>query len=110
MSMVPYDYSFYYHCVNLTKKDPDFVKRVNDAAERILNVKNDLGLFEAPYPDPNNLKNVNTDESFNFNLEAAREVIILAKNLNNRLPLDKASNKKILVAGPSGDILRVLNG
>ena len=46
--------------------------------------------------------------SKDFNLEAARETIILAKNEINFLPLSK--NKKILVAGTSGGNLRVLNG
>ena len=109
MSMVPYDYSFYYHCVNLTRKNSQFAARVDDAVTRILNVKNKLGLFENPFPNPNNLNNVDTNASYEFSLEAARESIILAKNKDNILPL-KANEKKILVTGPTGNKLRVLNG
>ena len=39
MSMVPYDFSFYDHCVNLYNTDNAFVERVNDAVLIILRVK-----------------------------------------------------------------------
>ena len=38
-SIVPNDFSFYDLCVKLTYKDAAFLKRVNDAVTRILNVK-----------------------------------------------------------------------
>ncbi|CAF0959362.1 unnamed protein product [Brachionus calyciflorus] len=110
MSMVPNDYSFYDHCVNLTKKDLKFMDRVNDATRRILKVKDQLGLFENPYPFDEDVKKVGQNESHEFNLEAARESIVLAKNENNFLPLNENENKTILVVGPSGNILRNLNG
>ena len=54
------------------------------------------------------MNNINTQASKDFNLEAARETVILAKNEENILPLPK--NKRILIAGTSGNKLRVLNG
>lgn len=108
MSMVPYDFSFYDHCVNLTKKDPAFVNRVNDATMRILKVKDTLGLFENAYPFPEDLNKVGSDEAWAFTLEAAQESVILAKNQDNILPLQ--SSAKILVAGPTANKLRVLHG
>ena len=113
MSMVPYDTSFYEHCVNLSRKDSKFLERVDDATRRILNVKNQLGLlddFDKIYPDPADLNKIGTEESEKFNLEAARESIILAKNENNTLPLSKNSNLRILVTGPTSNLRRVLNG
>ena len=113
MSMVPYDASFYEHCVNLSKKDTKFLERVNDATKRILRVKNQLGLlgdYDKIYPDPADLNKIGTEESEKFNLEAARESIILAKNENNVLPLDKKTNKKILVTGPTANLRKVMNG
>ena len=113
MSMVPYDASFYEHCVNLSKKDTKFLERVNDATKRILRVKNQLGLlgdYDKIYPDPADLNKIGTEESEKFNLEAARESIILAKNEKNSLPLDKKSNKRILVTGPTANLRKVLNG
>ena len=108
MSMVPLDYSFHQYCVNLTLKDFSFARRVDDSVMRILRLKKELGLFENAYPLVEDLNKIGTNESENINLEAAHESIILAKNINNILPLDKS--KQYLVTGPTGNLLRVLNG
>ena len=108
MSMVPLDFSFYEHCVNLTKKRPDFVKRVDDAAYRILYVKNELGLFDDPYPHEEDAINVGLQESEDLNLEAAQESVILAKNTKNLLPLKKYM--KLLVTGPASNDMNIVNG
>ena len=108
---VPYDFSFYDHCVSLSKKDSAFLARVNDAVFRILKVKQTLGILQhSPdiYPNFEDLGLIGTAESENVSLEAARESIVLAKNVNNILPLSKNSN--ILLVGPSADLLKVLNG
>ncbi len=118
MSMVPYDANkFFDHCVNLTRKDPAFLNRVNDANRRILRVKSKLGLlddnYDSIYPLESDLNKIGTQESENFNLEAARESIVLAKNEKNALPLNKPSfneNLKILVTGPTANLRKVLNG
>ncbi|RNA42662.1 beta-glucosidase [Brachionus plicatilis] len=81
--------------------------RVDDATRRILKVKNDLGLFEDAYPFPEDLAKIGAMESHDLSLEAARESIVLAQN-DGTLPLNL--NRKILIAGPSGSVLRVLNG
>jgi beta-glucosidase len=109
MSMTPYNGSIFFdHCVNLAKKDKEFAKRVNNAARRILKVKKQFGLFENPYPNPDDLKLIGTAQSEEFNLKAASESIILAKNNPNILPLKK--NTKVLVTGPASNLLKVLNG
>ena len=111
ISMVPYDYSFFNHCVSLYNKDRAFVARVNDAVERILRVKQKMGYLQHSdniIPKPEDLKLIGTKESEDVSLEVARESIVLAKNENNILPLDKNSN--VLVIGPSANLLKVLNG
>ena len=108
ISMVPLDYSFFDHCVNLTRKDPAFSRRVDDANRRILRVKDRLGLFENPYPVEADLDKIGTSQSEAVNLEAARESVILAKNEKEILPLKNTS--RILVTGPTSNLLRVLNG
>lgn len=108
MSMVPYDFSFYDHCVNLTRKDAAFRARADDATMRILRVKDSLGLFEQPYPNATDLDNVGSDEAWQFALDAAHETVILAKNEDNILPLAKTGS--ILVTGPTGNLLKVLHG
>ncbi len=112
MSMVPYDFSFYDICVNLADKDTRFKARVDDAVLRILKVKEKLGLWSnsSLYPVVSEAAKVGNDEFHKINLDTAHESIILAKNKNNILPLKKSDSKKILVTGPTGNLLKVLNG
>ena len=113
MSMVPYDFSFTDSCIDLVKSnDIEFSKRVDDAVLRILKVKEKLGLWSnsSLYPVGSEADKVGNDESHAQNLEAARETIILAKNKDNILPLKTQDNKKILVTGPTGNLLKCLNG
>jgi beta-glucosidase len=108
MSMVPFRYTFFNECIVLAEEDKAFAARIDDAVRRILMVKEKLGLFDSVYPVKDDLKKFDSDESYEFNLEAARETVILVKNEDNILPLDR--NKKILVTGPTADLLQVLNG
>jgi beta-glucosidase len=108
MSMVPYDYSFYDHLVDLVLTGEVPEKRINQAVADILRVKFQLGLFEKPYPDKQLKEQFATDASRQVNLQAAREAVTLLKNENNILPLGK--NSKVLVTGPCADKLSVLNG
>jgi beta-glucosidase len=108
MSMVPYDYSFYDHLVNLVKSGEVPMSRIDEAVADILRVKFRLGLFEKPYPNKQLKEQFATDASREVNLQAAREAITLLKNENNVLPLSKDS--KVLVTGPCANKLSVLNG
>ena len=111
--MVPYDSSFTTYCSELYNEDNEFERRVNESTLKILNFKKDIGLLDADtvYPREEDLKNIGTDETYNFNLKAARESIILAKNSeSNGLPLSNDPSKKVCVIGPSGNLRKVLNG
>jgi beta-glucosidase len=108
MSMVPYDYSFYDHLVDLVKTGEVPMSRIDEAVADILRVKFRLGLFEKPYPDKQLKEQFATDASLQVNLQAAREAITLLKNENNILPLGK--DKKVLVTGPTANKLSLLNG
>ncbi len=108
MSMVPYDFSFYNNLIELVKEGSVPMWRIDEAVSRILKVKFELGLFENPYPSKELLQKFANDEHEQFNLKAAQESIILAKNEKNILPLRK--NKKIFVTGPTANKLSVLNG
>ncbi|MFD2516997.1 beta-glucosidase BglX [Salinimicrobium flavum] len=74
---------------------------IDDAVRRILRVKFKLGLFEDPYRYS---KPVTVD--FDAHREVARDIarksIVLLKNENNTLPLNK-ERKKIAVIGPLAD-------
>lgn len=110
MSMVPTDFSFYEHCVSLAKSDTAFARRVDDAAMRILSVKDKLGLFDNPFASANDLASVGRQSSQDFNLEAARESIVLGKNQNGVLPLKLGSLGRVLVTGPAANLSSSLNG
>jgi beta-glucosidase len=76
-----------------------------------LKVKQTLGILQystSIYPNIEDLRIIGSDESEDVSLEAAKESIVLAKNENDILPLNKNAN--ILVVGPSADLLKALNG
>jgi beta-glucosidase len=76
---------------------------IDRAVRRILSLKFRLGLFENPYIDPDYaVKIIHSEKSQKLALEAAREGIVLLKNENNILPLQK-DIKKIAVIGPNAD-------
>ncbi|OGU70157.1 MAG: beta-glucosidase [Ignavibacteria bacterium RBG_16_34_14] len=108
MSMVPLDYSFYDYLIELVKEGSVPMSRIDEAVERILNVKMELGLFENPFPNKELEEKFACKEFTDINLKTARESIVLTKNENNVLPLSK--NSKIFVTGPTSNMLSVMNG
>lgn len=108
MSMVPYNFSFYDLLLELVKEGSVPLWRIDEAVSRILRVKMQLGLFENPYPNKELVKKFACKEFTDTNLNAARESIILTKNEGNILPLSK--NIKVLVTGPTANLLSVMNG
>ncbi len=79
------------------------ISKIDQAVERILRLKFQMGLFEDPYIDPGKaVKTSHTPESQALALQAAKEGIVLLKNEGNLLPLDKKI-KSIVVIGPNAD-------
>jgi beta-glucosidase len=75
---------------------------VDRALARLLRVKFLTGLFDNPYVDPARAETTaNSTEHQRLALKAAHEAIILIKNENNLLPLDKSKYKRIAVIGPN---------
>jgi beta-glucosidase len=107
MSMVPFDFSFYDLLIELVKSGEVPMSRIDEAVSRILTVKYQAGLFD-PKPLLPVDGNFATAEAVETNRQAARESIVLAKNEHNILPLKKDAN--ILVAGPTANLLSVMNG
>lgn len=74
---------------------------IDTAVYRVLILKFHLGLFENPYVDLDNAIKISKDpKSRELALKAAHESIVLLKNENNLLPLQKGKFKKIAVVGP----------
>ncbi|MEA2175352.1 MAG: beta-glucosidase [Blastocatellia bacterium] len=75
---------------------------LDKAVARILRAKFLLGLFENPYADADEAERVNESQEHRaLALKAAREAIILLKNENNVVPLDRNKIRSIAVIGPN---------
>ncbi len=98
-----HDYS-YSQLIAIAKKDQEVERLVNEAAGNILRVKFKAGMFDNPYKAPKNIASmVNTAISKQLSQEVAEESIILLKNQNKLLPLNRKTLKSIAVIGPNAD-------
>ena len=81
------------------------MKVIDERLRDILRVKFMVGIFDRPYQM--NLqaadKEVDGESHQQVALQASRESIVLLKNQNNTLPLNKTSIKKIAVCGPNAN-------
>ena len=87
----------------LVKEKKLDISYINDAAFRVLELKNDLGLFENPYrgaDEDDEKKYILAPEFRNKAREAVEKSCVLLEN-NGILPLN--SNKKIALIGPYGN-------
>jgi beta-glucosidase len=83
---------------------------LDNAVARVLRSKFITGLFDDPYADPDLAEKVsNCQEHRGLALRAAREAIILLKNEDSLLPLDKDKYKKIAVIGPNAEEVHLGN-
>ena len=108
MSMVPLDYSFYNYLLELVNEGKVPMARIDEAVGRILKVKMELGLFDNPYPDKSLEGKIASEEATKTNLRAAQESIVMTKNNSSLLPLKKGT--KVLVTGPTANLMSALNG
>lgn len=75
---------------------------INQRVRDVLRTKFWLGLFDDPYVNASKSNSlVRTDHSLALSLKAAKEAMVLLKNKNDVLPLDKNEINSILVAGPN---------
>ncbi len=107
MSMVPNDFSFYTLLLDLVNNGKIPHSRIDDAVRRILRVKFLVGLFDNPYPDQSMAATFASPEWTVFNRKTAQESMTLLKNERGILPLDK--DVRVLVTGPTANLLHVLN-
>jgi len=80
------------------------IEKVDDAVKRLLQIKFQLGLFDAPYKFSNEEREINelftsSDANREVARDAAKKSIVLLKNDNNVLPIPKMI-KNIAVIGP----------
>ena len=101
MSMVPLDYSFRNHLIELVKEGSISEERLDQSVRRILVLKRNLGLFDNPYTEEEARKNFNLPNYTEVALTAAQHSMTLLKNEDNVLPLKEG--QKILLAGPAAN-------
>lgn len=84
---------------------------ITAACERLYTIRCLLGEFEEvrPYSDLD-YDLLDCKEHRALNLKTAEECLVLLKNENNFLPLDKDANKKIAVIGPNALSVTALEG
>jgi beta-glucosidase len=80
------------------------MKQIDDAVLPILEAKIKLGLFEHPYVDESRMEQVlNAPEHAQLAHTAATRSVVLLRNEQKLLPLDKTKIKSIAVIGPLAD-------
>jgi beta-glucosidase len=107
MSMTPYDFQFAVHLAELVREGVIAERRIDESVRRILTMKLDLDLFDAPRPNAARPARADTVTARETAREAARESITLLQN-NGVLPL--ARGARILVTGPAAHALTPLHG
>ena len=96
------DPDIYPHLIQLVKDGKISEATIDRAVARNLRAKFQVGLFENPYVDPERAVRVtNSTEHQKLAAEAARRSIVLLKNENNLLPLDRSKLKTLAVIGPN---------
>ena len=81
---------------------------VDRAAGRVLHTKFVAGLFDDPFVDPSYAEKItNSPEHQKLALQAAHESIVLLKNQNDLLPLDRSKYKRVAVVGPNAGELHL---
>jgi beta-glucosidase len=98
-------YAYQAHLEQLVEDGKVNLSLIDDAVKRILRIKFRLGLFDNPYRYCNEDREKNeiyTEENRVFSREVAKKSIVLLKNENNLLPINKTI-KTIAVIGPLAD-------
>ena len=110
MNMVPYQYRRFISVLWQAVDNGDVpIERIDDAVRRILRVKFELGLFEAPYADTDLLPTVGSAEHRAVAREAVAKSAVLLKNDGGLLPISD-SVTTIFVGGQAADDIGIQSG
>ena len=88
-------------------------EKIDTALTRVLTTRMKLGLFDGPENNKYSsidYSYVDTEESRKLNLKVAEESVVLLKNADNILPLDKKKIKTVGIIGPNADNRKALVG
>lgn len=76
---------------------------IDAAVSNILKAKFRLGLFEAPFTDPDKLPRIANERALQVARDAALQSVVMLKNDHNTLPLCKDSLDSVAIIGPLAD-------
>ncbi|GAB3582535.1 glycoside hydrolase family 3 N-terminal domain-containing protein [Hymenobacter daeguensis] len=103
MAMTPYNTNFCRIVKELVQEGRLTPARIDLSAGRVLQMKDEIGLFENPMPRADRLNRIG-DPAFRAQaVAAARESVVLLKNERSTLPIAPARVKRLLVVGPSAN-------
>jgi len=78
--------------------------RIDDAVSRILRIKFQMGLFEAPYTDPALTGQVGSPEHRQVARRCVQQSLVLLKNSRHALPLSKELKHLVVVGKAANDL------
>lgn len=108
MLMLPYDWKdAHSELIEAVNRGRISEERLDDAVRRILTVKYEQGLFEAPFYRLDPKTHFATDEHIALARQAARESMVMLKN-DNGLPL--TGEETLYITGPASDHVGYLAG
>ena len=91
----------YSYLPKMVEKNPELMKLIDRSVRRVLRTKFILGLFDNPYIDiEETKKGVRAESSLELAKESDLESIILLKNEENTLPLNKNKKTRVALLGP----------
>lgn len=110
MNMVPYDYNRFIATMLEAVENGDIsMERIDNAVERILRIKFELGLFEWPYSQEFLLEDVGSEAHRAVAREAVSQSLVLLKNEGDAAPLD-AEAPLVFLAGDGVDDIGMQSG
>ena len=100
---ISFNQGYFHDMVENVEEGKVSMKTIDRSVRRILEMKYRLGLFDNPFVDPQRAVEISHNEkSQKLAYQAAREGIVLLKNEDGILPLNKTI-KSIAVIGPNAD-------
>jgi beta-glucosidase len=110
MAMVPYNGRRFQDAVRTGLERGDILgTRVDDAVRRILRVKFEMGLFDAPMPPSGHASDVGSDADRALAREAVATSLVLLETKRGVLPLER-SDGSVLLAGRGADDIGLQSG
>ena len=91
------------HLTSLVEEGAVSEKQIDNAVERILRVKFELGLFDNPYTDPGELPELADQHALEAARKSALQSVVLLKNEHGVLPLAEQQLESVAVIGPLAD-------